>query len=386
MRRAEGRSHGQGKGSDEVCGAGIISLLADQGVSRWLDGAEWQEPNPRRLARLVDDGLISGLALGPEPLTRSLLRRGRPVRETGGPVTAGALRAAEGLLAAEGRRACDVLLPVHERTGGRDGHVALEAGPVADTATARRLARAVDRPNVLIALPAGPDGLAAAADCLAEGIGVDLGPVLSPAHYGKAAAAWLDGLRRAHRAGRDLSAIRAVVSVPLAPVDAAFDERLRSSSSEAARMMRGEAALASARLVFHSHERLLAGPDWRELAALGARPHRVRWTDTAVRAPGGPGTRYVDELVVRGAITTLGPATLEAVAERGNPRGDAVTGRGRAAARVLDSLEILGAPYAPTVRALASRAAALRSARWNALLAAVSGVLGAAGAAGGRIG
>ncbi|PSJ25543.1 hypothetical protein B7P34_27490, partial [Streptosporangium nondiastaticum] len=60
-----------------MCGAGIISLLADQGVSRWLDGAEWQEPNPRRLARLVDDGLITGLALGPEPLTRSLARRAR---------------------------------------------------------------------------------------------------------------------------------------------------------------------------------------------------------------------------------------------------------------------------------------------------------------------
>ncbi|MFF4217018.1 transaldolase family protein [Streptomyces nondiastaticus] len=373
MRRVAGRSHGQGKGSDEVCGAGIISLLADQGVSRWLDGAEWQEPNPRRLARLVDDGLITGLALGPEPLTRSLARRARgawPPRP--GPPLSEAAPAAEALLAAEGRRACDVLLPVHERTGGRDGHVALEAGPVADTATALRLARAVDRPNALVALPAGPEGLAAAADCLAEGIGVDLGPVLSPAHYGRAAGAWLDGLRRAHRAGRDLSAIRAVVSVPLAPVDAAFDERLRLSASDAARMMRGEAALASARLVFHRHEQLLAGPDWRELAALGARPHRVRWTDTTDRAPGPPGTRYVDELVVRGAITTLGPATLEAVAERGNPRGDAVTGRGRAAARVLDSLEILGAPYAPTTRELATRAAAARAARWTALLRVVS--------------
>ncbi|MEV5374620.1 transaldolase family protein [Streptomyces nondiastaticus] len=373
MRRVAGRSHGQGKGSDEVCGAGIISLLADQGVSRWLDGAEWQEPNPRRLARLVDDGLITGLALGPEPLTRSLARRARgawPPRP-GTPLSEAA-PAAEALLAAEGRRACDVLLPVHERTGGRDGHVTLEAGPVADTATALRLARAVDRPNALVALPAGPEGLAAAADCLAEGIGVDLGPVLSPAHYGRAAGAWLDGLRRAHRAGRDLSAIRAVVSVPLAPVDAAFDERLRLSASEAARMMRGEAALASARLVFHRHEQLLAGPDWRELAALGARPHRVRWTDTTDRAPGPPGTRYVDELVVRGAITTLGPATLEAVAERGNPRGDAVTGRGRAAARVLDSLEILGAPYAPTTRELATRAAAARAARWTALLRVVS--------------
>lgn len=356
-----------------MCGAGIISLLADQGVSRWLDGAEWQEPNPRRLARLVDDGLITGLALGPEPLTRSLARRARgawPPRP--GPPLSEAAPAAEALLAAEGRRACDVLLPVHERTGGRDGHVTLEAGPVADTATALRLARAVDRPNALVALPAGPEGLAAAADCLAEGIGVDLGPVLSPAHYGRAAGAWLDGLRRAHRAGRDLSAIRAVVSVPLAPVDAAFDERLRLSASDAARMMRGEAALASARLVFHRHEQLLAGPDWRELAALGARPHRVRWTDTTDRAPGPPGTRYVDELVVRGAITTLGPATLEAVAERGNPRGDAVTGRGRAAARVLDSLEILGAPYAPTTRELATRAVAARAARWAALLRVVS--------------
>ncbi|MGK5545561.1 transaldolase family protein [Streptomyces sp. URMC 127] len=376
MRRAAGRSRGLCKGSDEVCGAGIISLLADQGVSRWLDGAEWQEPNPRRLARLVDDGLINGLALGPEPLTRSLVRRARGAWPSGVP---GAARpvceagpAAEALLAAEGRRACDVLLPVHERTGGRDGHVTLEVGPVADTATALRLWRAVDRPNALVGLPAGPEGLAAAADCLAEGAGVDIGPVVSPAHYGEAAGAWLDGLRRAHRAGRDLSAVRAVVSVPLAPVDAAFDERLRRSASEAARMMRGEAALASARLVFHCHEQLLAGPEWRELAALGARPHRVRWTDTAVRAPGRPGTRYVDELVVRGAITTLSPATLEAVAERGNPRGDAVTGRGRAAARVLDSLEILGAAYARTTRDLATGAARARAARWQALLTAVS--------------
>ncbi|MFF7726350.1 transaldolase family protein [Streptomyces sp. NPDC008001] len=358
-----------------MCGAGIIGLLADEGVSRWLDGAEWHEPDPRRLGRLVDDGLITGLALGPEPLTRSLLRRARapwPPRTPwpdrprceAGP-------AAEALLAAEARRACDVLLPVHERTGGRDGHVALEVGPAADTATALRLARAVDRPNALVALPAGPEGLAAAADCLAEGVGVDVGPVLSPAHYDEAAAAWLEGLRRAHRAGRDLSAVRVVVSVPLAPVDAAFDERLRRSASEAAQAMRGEAALASARLVFHCYEQLLAGPAWRELAALGARPHRMRWTETAVRAPGLPDTRYVDELVVRDAITTLSPATLEAVAERGNPQGDAVTGRGRAAARVLDSLEILGARYAHTTRELADGAARRRALRWNELLGAV---------------
>ncbi|QLE73145.1 transaldolase [Streptomyces rectiverticillatus] len=359
-----------------MCGAGVISLLADEGVSRWLDGAGWHEPNPRRLARLVDDGLITGLALGPEPLTRSLRRRtrtpwpGRPLREAG--------PAAEALLAAEARRACDVLLPVHERTGGRDGHVAVEVGPAADTATALRLWRAVDRPNALVALPAGPEGLAAAADCLAEGIGVDVGPVLSPGHYDLASAAWLDGLRRARRAGRDLSALQAVVSVPLAPVDAAFDEQLCRSSSEAAQVMRGEAALASARLVFHRHEQLLAGRAWRELASHGARPHRMRWTDTAVRTPGVPDTRYVDELVAWDTITTMSPATLEAVAERGNPRGDAVTGRGRAAARVLDSLEILGAGYEHTTRELAERAARLRSLRWSELLGAVSASSGAA--------
>ncbi len=359
-----------------MCGAGVISLLADEGVSRWLDGAGWHEPNPRRLARLVDDGLITGLALGPEPLTRSLRRRtrapwpGRPLREAG--------PAAEALLAAEARRACDVLLPVHERTGGRDGHVAVEVGPAADTATALRLWRAVDRPNALVALPAGPEGLAAAADCLAEGVGVDVGPVLSPGHYDLAAAAWLDGLRRARRAGRDLAALQAVVSVPLAPVDAAFDEQLCRSSSEAAQVMRGEAALASARLVFHCHEQLLAGAAWRELASHGARPHRMRWTDTAVRTPGIPDTRYVDELVVWDTITTMSPATLEAVAERGNPRGDAVTGRGRASARVLDSLEILGAGYVHTTRELAERAARLRSLRWSELLGAVSASSGAA--------
>lgn len=164
--------------------------------------------------------------------------------------------------------------------------VSIEVAPGLAHDTAGTLAEArllhwlVDRPNVLIKIPATDAGLPAVADCLAEGISVNVTLIFGLARYRQVMEAHLDGLERAAQAGHEVSRIASVASFFVSRVDAAVDTRLDKRDTAQTRALRGRAAIANARLAYELHEQVRSGQRWQALAALGAQPQRPLWAST----------------------------------------------------------------------------------------------------------
>ncbi|MFI1174869.1 transaldolase family protein [Streptomyces melanogenes] len=330
----------------------VFARLAAEGVSVWLDGVGADRLDEGAVGRLVAAGRVGGatsVVSGPGRGERlaALAARGATPEE-----------AVRELSVRDLRRACDLLLPVHERTGGHDGLVSADLDPghardaAATVAEARALRRAVDRPNLLVRIPATAEGLSAIAACLAEGIGVDATLIFSPERHRQVAAAFLDGLERALAAGHDLAAIASVASFSLAPLDAAVDGHLARAGSPEARAMAGRTALACARLAYEAYEAGLAAPRWRALAALGARPQRLVFTSTRVAEPGYRDTVYVEELVAPDVVIALPEAVWDAVADHGEVCGDRVRRHYADARRVLGYLPWFGVSPAAVAESL----------------------------------
>ena len=156
---------------------------------------------------------------------------------------------------------------------------------------AEALHAAVGRPNVLIKIPATLEGLPAISAVLAEGISVNVTLIFALERYRAVLHAFLEGLERAHAAGRDLTTIHSVASFFVSRVDTEVDKRLSAVGSEAALALRGQAAVANARLAYQAYEEVFATPRWRSLADDGARPQRPLWASTGVKDPAVPDTR-----------------------------------------------------------------------------------------------
>jgi transaldolase len=279
------------------------------------------------------------------------------------------------------RAACDVLRPVFDATAERDGFVSIEVDPgfahdaERTVADARLLWWLVDRPNVLVKVPATVAGLTAVTACLAEGISVNVTLTFSQDRYDAVMAAFLDGLEAARAAGRDLSSIASVASFFVSRVDTAIDQRLDAIGSTQAHALRGHAAIANARLAYERYEQVFSGERWRRLAAAGARPQRPLSASTGVKDPAYSDTRYVDELLAPGTVNTMPEATLLAVADHGAVRGDRVTGSYPEARRVLKELGELGVDYADVVEKLEREGVAKFQNSWRALLTDVESAM-----------
>jgi transaldolase len=271
------------------------------------------------------------------------------------------------------RWACDVLRPVYDTTGGVDGRVSIEVDPrlahdtQATIAEARALWWAVDRPNLFIKIPAARQGLAAIAECLAEGISINVTLIFSLSRYGAVMDAFLDGMERAQKARHDLSSIASVASFFVSRVDAEVDPRLDKIGTAEAAELRGRAAIANARLAYQHYEQVFSSPRWARLQAAGARPQRPLWASTSTKDPAYPDTRYVVDLVAPGVVNTMPEATLRAVADHGEVPADSVRARYHDAQEVLDRLRALGIDYDDVVQTLEDDGVAKFDASWDQL-------------------
>ncbi|MFJ8040393.1 transaldolase family protein [Kitasatospora sp. NPDC096147] len=324
---------------------GILRRLSEEGVSLWLDGLGRDRLADGRLAELAGDRSVVGVVATPS--AGPAYHRQLAELAARGASAAVALRE---LTVRDLHGVCTLLDPIHRCTAGSDGLVsaavdpAFARGTLAALAEARALYRAVDRPNLLVELPATVEALPAVTRCLAEGIGVHVSLVLSPERYGQVLEAFLTGLELAAEQGRDVSRINSVAAVPVGLLDAVVDHALDAIGTEEARAFRGQAGPALARLAYRRYEAEFASPRWTALAALGARPQRLLWSHTGT--DGGPGrrdTRYVDELVAPNTVTAVTERTLAAVAEHGRPARAQRFAAGYAdAERVLGYLEWFG--------------------------------------------
>ncbi len=327
-----------------------LDRVADAGVAVWLDDLSRERLRTGNLKDLVAERRVVGVTTNPTIFATALAKgesydeQLEQLRAQGTDVD-GAVFA---ITTDDVREAADVLRPVYDATDGVDGRVSIEVDPrlahdaQATVDSARALWSTVDRPNVFIKIPATLDGLRAITEVLADGISVNVTLIFSLERYRAVLDAFLEGLERARANGHDLAPIASVASFFVSRVDAAIDPRLDEIGSPEAAELRGKAAIANARLAYGVYEEVVASDRWQALAAAGAKPQRPLWASTGVKDKAYPDTRYVDELVVAGVVNTMPEATLQAVADHGDFRGDTVTGTQAEAQRVVDALAGLG--------------------------------------------
>ncbi len=246
--------------------------------------------------------------------------------------------------------------------------------------TAKRLWATVDRPNVMIKIPATLEGLPAITATLAAGISVNVTLIFSIERYRGVMDAFLAGLEQARANGHDLASIGSVASFFVSRVDAAVDKALTDVGTEDALALRGKAAIANARLAYAAYEEVFASDRWKALADAGAKPQRPLWASTGVKDPAYRDTLYVDELVAPGVVNTMPQATLDAFADHGLVVGDTVTGTAEDSAATIAAIEAQGISMDDVTRRLEEEGVHKFEVSWDELLTTTKAGLDAAGA------
>ncbi|WP_214402600.1 transaldolase [Pseudonocardia lacus] len=364
-----------------------LAALSAAGVSIWLDDLSRERLQTGNLQQLITDYSVVGVTTNPT-IFASALSDGaaydQQVRELAarGATVEDAIRE---ITVADVQQACDVFSGTWENTGGVDGRVSLEVDPTiardtdATTAQAIDLWKAVDRPNLLVKIPATEAGLPAITQSLAEGVSVNVTLIFSVERYRAVMGAYLDGLEQAAANGQELSRISSVASFFVSRVDSEIDKRLEAIGTDEALALRGKAGVANSRLAYAAFQEAFTGARWDNLVKLGAKAQRPLWASTGVKNPDYSDTLYVTELVVADTVNTMPEKTLRAFADHGEVQGDRVTGTAAEAQEVFDALERVGVDLTDVFLALENEGVDKFEKSWSELQESVKGQLEAAG-------
>ena len=351
-----------------------LDQLANQGQSIWLDFIRRAHIESGSLAQLVEEGLrgvtsnpsifeqaIAGSTDYDQDLKR-MLQEGLSVTEI-----------YEDLVIRDIQMAADVLLPVFERTDGLDGYVSLEVNPnlAQDTegtlTEARRLSAAVDRPNLMIKVPATAEGIQAIETLIQDGIHINVTLLFSINQYQKVTEAFLRGLESRVENGVEDLKVASVASFFVSRVDGKVDPLLEAKGRSD---LAGKTAIANARTAYALFEEIFAGGRWQALEAKGARVQRLLWASTSTKNSAFSDTLYVDELIGPHTINTLPPATLSAFLDHGDIAPKITTDLDAARGH-LAKLGELGIDLDQITRELLNEGLASFSASYEALLAGI---------------
>jgi transaldolase len=357
-----------------------LQALSEAGVSIWLDDLSRHRITSGNLAELITQRHVAGVTSNPtifahalehaedyDEQIRELAARGASVEE-----------AVRESTVTDVQSACDVFSGVWETTGGVDGRVSLEVDPrlahdtAATLAQAAELWKTVDRPNLMIKIPATGEGLAAITGALADGISVNVTLLFSVERYRKVMEAFFAGLEQASANGHDLATIASVASFFVSRVDTEIDKRLEAIGTEPALALRGQAAVANARLAYAAYQEEFATLRWARLREGGARPQRPLWASTGVKNPDYPDTKYVTELIAPGVVNTMPESTLLAFTDHGEVPGDQVSGRVEQAQHVFDQLVAVGIDLDDVFAVLEREGAEKFEASWSELAKTVT--------------
>jgi transaldolase len=364
-----------------------LAELSAQGVSIWLDDISRERLLSGNLQQLRDEKHVVGVTSNPT-IFQKALEKGTAYDEQ---VHDLALReiALDGairyLMAYDIRWACDVLRPVFDRTNGLDGRVSIEVDPRIAHDTARTSAEAkglqwlVDRPNVMIKIPATKEGLPSITAATAAGVSVNITLIFGLDRYDAVMDAYLTGLEQAKENGHDLSQIHSVASFFVSRVDTEVDKRLDKIGTDEAAAVRGKAGIANARLAYERFEKAFSTDRWAALKAAGANIQRPLWASTGVKDPTYDDTMYVVELVAPDIVNTMPEATMNAVADHGTIRGNTISGTYADSQRVLDDLAKLGIGYNDVIELLETEGVQKFEDSYAQLVDSVKAQVGAAG-------
>jgi transaldolase len=306
--------------------------LYELGQSVWLDYIRRGQLVSGEFERAVREDGVVGVTSNPTIFQLAIAESSDYDAAIQSSVTAGLEGPAlfDSLAFADIQMACDRLRPIFEQTGGLDGRVSLEVNPhlahdtAATLAEARRLHRETARDNVMIKVPATPEGLPAIADLTAEGLSINITLIFSLVRHREVMDAYLTGLERRIAAGQPVDRIRSVASFFVSrvdsKVDAAIDEAMKTASPEKRAELerfQGKAAVANARLAYASFRETFSSPRFRPLAAKGAHVQRPLWASTSTKNKAYRDVLYVEELIGPDTVNTMPPQTLAAFNHHG---------------------------------------------------------------------
>ena len=324
-----------------------IARLNDFGQSPWYDNITHTLVTGGGLAALVRDDGIRGVTSNPTIFEKAI---------AGGEGYDDAIAAAKtagdsiedtfwDLAVRDVGGAADVLAPVHDGVGGRDGFVSIEVSPLlahdteATVAQAAALWARLDRPNIMIKIPATPEGIPAIARTIAAGINVNVTLIFSLARYADVMEAYQTGLEQLDAAGGDITSVHSVASFFVSRVDTEADKRLAPDSP-----LRGKPAVANAKLAYEAYRATFAGARWEALA--GAHLQRPLWASTSTKNPAYDPILYVDTLIGPDTVNTLAPASIDALHAPGvDLRADTVTEGVAEAHQVMADLATAGVSF-----------------------------------------
>jgi transaldolase len=356
----------------------LKKLWTDHRQAVWLDYIERDLLTGGGLARYVADDGVRGVTSNPSIFEKAIEGGGAYEAAVAALLDADPAMATKDLyeaLAIEDiRGAADILRPMWSESGGEDGYVSLEVSPHlahdsdGTVAEARRLWAAVDRPNLMIKVPATAAGIPAIESLIASGINVNATLMFSLADYEAVAQAYVRGIAACAAPDR----VASVASFFVSRVDTKVDAALEDLGTEQAFAMRGKAAVANARLAYRRFEEIFYDGPFSEQTVRGARPQRPLWASTSSKNPAYRDVVYVEELIGPDTVNTLPVATLEAFRDHGEPR-TSITEDVDGAATTMAALAGLGIDMDAVTAELQVEGVAAFSASFDQLLAALDG-------------
>ena len=332
-----------------------LQQLHDHGQSVWIDYLSRPFVEDGELAELIREG-VRGVTSNPT-IFQGAIAEGDAYDDQLRQVLQSEDEPKEIFLALAARdiqAACDVLRPVHDDGGGQDGWVSLEVDPnlAHDTdgtiEEAARLHALVDRPNLLVKIPATPEGLPAIEETIARGIPVNVTLIFSLERHRAVAEAYVRGLQRLVDSGGDPGRIASVASFFVSRVDTEADKRLDEAGHPE---LKGKLAIANAKLAYQSYKEIFSGSDWEALAAKGATAQRCLWASTSTKNPEYRDVIYVEELIGAETVNTMPRETAKAFADHGELR-DTLEEDVEGARKLLDDLKAAGIDYDDVVAVL----------------------------------
>ena len=314
-----------------------VRAIQTFGQSVWLDYIRRSLIAGGELQRLIDEDGLCGVTSNPAIFERAMTGSTdykTALQELGRRRDLDAKARYEWLAIEDIQAAADLLQPVYARTKRRDGYVSLEVSPhlARDTRgtldEATRLWDAVERDNLMIKVPATPEGIPAVAQLISRGINVNVTLLFAQETYAQVAEAYLTGLEQLGARGGDVGSVASVASFFVSridtAVDAAIDARLKTFTNETEqallRSLQGTVAIANAKLAYQRYRTLFSGPRWEALAKRGAMTQRVLWASTGTKNPAYRDVMYVEELIGPETVNTVPPATFEAFRDHGRPQ------------------------------------------------------------------
>lgn len=323
--------------------------MAEAGTSLWLDYIRRDLLEDGGLEDLVERG-IRGVTSNPSIFQKAIADSAEYDDDIREAVQADPDIDANGLYEAfaiqDVQSAADILRPVYDASGGTDGFVSLEVSPLlaektdATISEARRLWDAVNRPNLMIKVPATNEGVPAIETLIADGLNINVTLIFSLEQYEAIARAYVNGLRQLE----DPSSAASVASFFVSRVDTKTDNALENIGTEDALALRGQAGIANSKLAYRLSESIF-GSDFADLAERGARRQRLLWASTSTKNPEYRDVMYLEELIGGDTVNTVPPDTLDAFSDHGEIRGPTALEDWDQAADVMDGLAAVGVDF-----------------------------------------